>query len=83
MRHELRTDACSFDAMQAGDKTAELRRDDRGFAVGDALRLMRQDEHRQYTGEIMLVMITHIMRGPETVRYGLREGFALLSVTQV
>lgn len=41
MRHELKTWPEFFEAVERGDKTFEVRRDDRGFCVGDTLVLQR------------------------------------------
>lgn len=41
MIHELKTWPEFFDAVERGDKTFEVRLDDRGFQVGDELVLMR------------------------------------------
>lgn len=42
LTHELKTDAVYWDAAKCGDKTFELRRDDRGFQKGDLVGLIRQ-----------------------------------------
>lgn len=39
--HELKTWPCYFDAVKRGEKTFEVRRDDRGFQKGDVVRLVR------------------------------------------
>lgn len=39
--HDLKTVDPWFAAVAKGNKTAELRRDDRGFKVGDVVRLSR------------------------------------------
>lgn len=39
MHHELKTWPRYFDAVKRGDKSFEVRRDDRGYAVGDTLVL--------------------------------------------
>lgn len=46
MIHELKTWPEFWDAVDRGEKTFEVRRDDRGFQVGDTLWLHRwQPEH--------------------------------------
>ena len=39
--HELKTWAPYFDAVKRGEKTFEVRRDDRGFQCGDTVTLIR------------------------------------------
>lgn len=85
MNHELKTDPQVFQALVEGKKTYELRKDDRGFAVGDTLTL-RETKHTgaemaagaplEYTGRFDRRIVTHILRGPI---YGLMEGWAILS----
>ena len=41
MIHELKTWAPYFDAVKRGEKTFEVRKDDRGFQRGDTVRLLR------------------------------------------
>lgn len=41
MTHELKTLPAYWDAVERGDKTFEVRRDDRGFQKGDVLELQR------------------------------------------
>lgn len=41
--HTLKTWPIPFEAVWQGVKTFEVRRDDRGFAVGDRLRLIEWD----------------------------------------
>lgn len=43
MTHELKTLPAYWDAMRRGEKTFEVRRDDRGFQKGDMLELIRHD----------------------------------------
>lgn len=51
MNHELKTWPEFFDAVASGAKTFEVRRDDRGFQVGDRLVLLRwQPSDRGYQG---------------------------------
>lgn len=65
--HELKTWPESFEAVQSGAKTFELRRDDRGFAVGDRL-LLREWTPDGYTGRQCYRLVTYIV-GPD--RFGL------------
>jgi len=84
-RHELQTDPDGFDAIYAGGKTFELRKDDRHFAVGDWLRLretvypvreMAFGKPLEYTGRDTFRRISYILRGPI---YGLAEGWVILA----
>jgi len=85
--HILKTDPEPFDAVVKGEKTYEIRFDDRGFQVGDGLMLaetlytgdaMRIGAPLMYTGRKHSVKITHILRGPA---HGLRDGWVILSIT--
>lgn len=89
MRHELKTDPAVFDAVEAGLMTVNIRKDDRGYRVGDVLCLRKT----LYTGAEMAagkllhyvdgeldVMVSHILRGPI---YGLQEGWVLLSIQRI
>jgi ASC-1-like (ASCH) protein len=72
--HDLKCDYEAFDDIQAGVKKCEVRKDDRGFAVGDTLRLHRQLDG-QPTGETLRVFVTHIQRG-----YGLPVDICVMSI---
>ncbi len=43
MTHTLKTLPVYWDAVERGDKTFEVRRDDRGFQKGDHVALVRHD----------------------------------------
>lgn len=84
--HRLKTWPAHFEPIAAGIKTAELRLDDRGFEVGDILRL---EEYRPdtpemriggaYTGRVLDVRVTHILRDATY----LREGYVMLSFAAI
>jgi hypothetical protein len=85
MQHELKTDPEVFQALIDGVKTYELRKDDRGFSVGDTLMLretlntgaqMAGGAPLGYSGRIADRVVTHILRGPI---YGLADGWVILS----
>ena len=76
-RHDLKILPEHFQAVWDGRKRAELRKDDRGFEVGDILAL-REWNGEAYTGSGIAVRVTHILRNcPE---YGLADGFCILSI---
>lgn len=71
MIHELKTDPDFFEMVKSGEKTFELRFNDRGFQVGDTLVLRKtlhegyDMKHRGfplvYTGDELLVKVTLII----------------------
>lgn len=79
--HVLKTWPRFYKAMETGEKTAELRFDDRGFNVGDHLNLVEYDpETGQLTGAGHYQEVTHIFRGGG---FGLLDGYALLSLKRL
>jgi hypothetical protein len=62
--HELKTLPLYFEAVASGAKTAEIRRDDRGFKVGDILWLREWDPATGYTGREARARITHVTSDP-------------------
>ncbi len=75
--HELKCWPGPFAAMLDGSKTAEFRRHDRDFKVGDTLRLREWTPQRHdYTGRELTRRVTHIL-GPE---FGVPDGFVMLSL---
>lgn len=76
-KHDLKILPQYFQAVWDDRKRCELRKDDRGYRVGDIICL-REWDGEKYTGSALLVEITHILRNcPE---YGLAEGFCILSI---
>ena len=75
--HELKTTAPHFEHVRSGAKRAEIRRDDRGFAVGDVLVLREYDAATDvYSGREVRATVVHVLAGYET----LAPGFVMLSV---
>ncbi|QTO00531.1 DUF3850 domain-containing protein [Brucella sp. 458] len=68
--HTLKIDAQPMEDLLSGAKTGEVRKDDRGFQVGDTVRLTCAD------GRTVYRVISHIQRG-----YGLPDGICVLSYT--
>lgn len=77
--HALKIELEMFDELRRGNKTAEIRKDDRGFAVGDILILYPHDPiNNQRVGfDECWRTVTHIVRGG---KYGIESGYVLLSM---
>lgn len=88
--HELKTDPEVFYAVASGQKTFELRYDDRNFQYGDILVLRRtkysSEQMREgglpleYTGEECRVRVGYVLCGPV---YGLMDGWVIMSIEVV
>ena len=77
MQHELKVLPQYFCDVWNGNKTFEIRKDDRNFKVGDTLRL-REFDYGTYTGRECNRTILYILRDVE--QYGLKEGFVILAM---
>lgn len=84
--HELKTDPQVFDDVLEGRKTFEIRKDDRGFRVGDTLKLrktlntgaeMAAGAPLLYSTLPLFVDVTYILRGPI---YGLADGWVIMGI---
>ena len=73
---ELKILSEHFENVKKGIKKAELRYNDRNFAVGDFL-LLREWTGSEYTGRFLKVIITHIL---QNCGFGLADGYAILSI---
>ena len=81
--HILKTDPEVFEAVWTGAKTFEIRLNDRGFKVGDTLRLretkftglqMHMGQPLEYTGRELTKTVSHVLSG-----YGLADSWVCLS----
>ena len=69
MQHELKTWPLYFNAVWRGEKTFEVRENDRDFSIDDDLLLREWDPHLQdYTGRTIDAMVTYICRLPNPIR---------------
>ena len=75
MIHELKILPEYFEAVTDGTKRFELRKDDRGFAVGDEI-VLKEWKGAEYTGRTVKKQISYILKN-YTV---LAEGYAVLSL---
>ena len=78
MTHRIKILKPYFEAVAAGDKTFELRKDDRPYKVGDALLITEIGEGNKPTGRTIEKKVGYILRNcPE---YGLDNGYCILSL---
>lgn len=76
--HELKTWTQQFDALRLGDKTHEVRVNDRDYQEGDVLHLRAWNPRTQrYTGDELLARVTFITHGGN---FGLPESLCCMSV---
>ena len=75
--HELKIHSIYFEAVKAGTKTFELRRNDRNYQVGDQLILQEWEAStEQYSGDELYMEVTYILEGG----FGLKKGYCVLSI---
>lgn len=68
---DLKIEPKYFEAQEKGDKNFEIRKNDRGYQVGDLL-FLHEYENNQYTGRILVRKITYI------TSYKQKEGYVVL-----
>jgi ParB family chromosome partitioning protein len=78
--HELKTWSEYYRAIARGDKKHELRKNDRGFKLGDHLHLREwlAIGKGDYTGHSIVVEVTYVSE-PSTMN-GLQEGYCCMSI---
>jgi hypothetical protein len=73
--NELKTLAPYFYAVRDGSKTFELRKNDRGFKVGDNIKLVEYDPVNDlYSGEEIRITVTYILENYG----GIQPGWCIL-----
>lgn len=76
--HELKTWPLFFEHLRRGVKPFEVRRDDRGFAVGDVLVLREWlPEHESYTGAELRRRVVYVLPGGH---WGIKPGFVVMGL---
>lgn len=76
--HELKTWPEFFWPLLNGKKTAEYRKNDRNFAIGDTLRLREWSPDDGYSGREACAVVTHITDGEL-----MPAGYVMLSLGRV
>lgn len=75
--HVLKTKPVFYDALIQRKKTAEVRRNDRGFAVGDVCILRPWSNALGFLSEGIIRQVTHILTHDDFP--GVAEGYVVLS----
>jgi hypothetical protein len=79
--HEIKIYPRYFEAVMSGDKTFELRRNDRDYKVGDVI-LLEEFEYEvggSYTGRNLSVTISYILKEEDGKGWiGLRPGYCCI-----
>lgn len=65
-----------YEAVKKGEKTFELRLNDRNYEVGDIL-ILKEYDGSQFSGRSVTVIITYIL---QDCGFGLADGYAILSI---
>jgi len=79
MTHALKCWPEYFKALDSGEKTFELRKDDRPFTVGDKIILQEYEpKSEKYTGEELTFTISYILR--DASKFGLKPGYCILGL---
>lgn len=81
MVHELKTWREYFQLIASGEKTFELRKNDRDFKAGHELILHELDKDTNlYTGRKLFRRITYVLQGDEAEKFGLKKGYCIMSL---
>jgi hypothetical protein len=80
MMHTLKTWPEYFQAIKAGKKKFELRKNDRNFQEGDMLVLKEYEpETNQYSGDALMLTAGYILEGGQ---FGLEDGYCIISLEE-
>jgi hypothetical protein len=78
--HRLKTESKYFEAAVNGQKNFEVRKNDRGFQVGDTVYLDETIVDGLPTGRTFGPLVTtYILEGEEARRFGLAKGYCIFS----
>jgi len=77
--HILKIRKRFYEPVRNGTKTFEIRRDDRGFKVGDTLILRMLDDHGEPTPHALPFMVRYILTHDDFPD-GIPEGYVVMSI---
>ena len=77
--HRLKTWPEYFQAILAGHKTFEVRKNDRDFRVGDLLILAEYEPNEEpgYTSRILYRLVSYVLPGGQ---FGIEPGYCVLGL---
>ena len=78
MTHDLKTWPEFFERLWSGEKTFELRKNDRGFRVGHTLLLQEWTQRTGYAGREITAIVTYILGG-----LGLKDGWVVMAIKTI
>lgn len=82
MTHKLKSWPSCFGPIVMGNKTFELRRDDRGYNVGDVLLLQEWDQEKKaYTGREAEMRVTYILRSKDN--NPIAAGYCIMAIRDI
>lgn len=73
--HQIKTDIPYFEDILSGRKCFELRKNDRGYKVGDSLKLL-EFNGKECTGRVLYADITYLLESYA----GLEDGYCILGI---
>lgn len=84
MKHDLKAWPVFFNPLLLGEKTFEIRKNDRGFAIDDILVISEWDPERKkemsgFTGRQLVRRVTYVTDFPP----GIREGYVVMGLGTV
>lgn len=77
--HYLKTETQFFQAIERGEKKFEVRFNDRDFNICDMLNLEETVNGVKTGRAIVNLEINYILKGSEAERFGLKEGYCVMS----
>jgi len=79
--HELKTWPEYFEEVMRGNKTFEVRRNDRDFKIGDLLLLKEWvAENQEFTGRYKFCVVNYILPGG---KFGIGKDYVVMSIERV
>ncbi len=79
--HHLKTWPTPFQGLKRGEKTFEIRKNDRDFAVGDILVLEEYDPQSEtYSGDSLVREVSYLLTATPDEFFGVKAGYCVMAV---